>query len=153
MCRSEWQRPQRSMRTSTSPPYGFGVSTMVSHSGASNLTRDCRRINAIFLPPKLSLCFTAYIGQFTGHGNKAGNRNGLRAPRRVDARSCGEPRGIGAERLQALPQHLAALAEGGGGDLFEQLAIAGERRFARDQSNDGRRDLRRRHEGGRPNVE
>src|SRR5437762_11280370 len=108
MCRSEWQRPQRSMRTSTSRPCGFGVSTMVSHKGASNLTRDCRRINAIFSPPEFApkrdqralvslfehdllgkplhtfpdhalSSLLSYIRQFTGHGNKARNGNGLGA--------------------------------------------------------------------------
>ena len=95
----------------------------------------------------------AYIRQFTRHGNKAGDRNGLGAPRRIDAGRCGKARGIDAERFQALPQHLAALAEGGGCDLFEQLAIAGQRLCARHQPHDGGGDLRRRHEGGRRNVE
>ncbi len=33
MCRSEWHTPQRSMRMSTSLPFGSGQSTMVSQSG------------------------------------------------------------------------------------------------------------------------
>src|SRR6185312_5524348 len=125
MCRSEWQRPQRSMRTSTSEPCGLGVSTMVSHRGASNLTSDCRRINAIFLPPKfLLLSLAAYIRQFARHGNKAGDGNSLGAPRRIDACGCRKSRGIDAERLQTLAQHFPALAEGGSCDLFEQFSIA-----------------------------
>src|SRR6478735_5839351 len=113
MWRSEWQSPQRSMRTRTSRPCGLGVSTMVSHKGASNLTRDCLRISAIFFPPEFApkrehralvssfkhdlfgkplhtfpdhaSRFAAYIRQFTRHGNKAGDGNGLGASRRIDA--------------------------------------------------------------------
>src|SRR6478736_873813 len=113
MWRSEWQRPQRSMRTSTARACGLGVSTMVSHKGASNLTSDCRRINAIFLPPKFRLLsLAAYIRQFTRHGNKAGDGNGLGTPRRIDAGRLRKPRGIDTERFQALAQHFPALAEG-----------------------------------------
>src|SRR5918999_845746 len=124
MCRSEWQRPQRSMRTRTSLPFGFGVSTMVSHKGASNLTRDWRRISAMASSPRAVSSgrlrfYASYIGQFAGHGNKAGDWNGFGAPGRVDMRGLGQPGGIDRERFQALPQHFAALAEGGGCHLFE----------------------------------
>src|SRR3954470_3531140 len=132
MCRSEWQSPQRSIRTSTSAPFGFGVSTMVSHNGASNLTSDWRRISAMaFSPLGLRLFGGPYIGQFARHGNKAGDRNGLGAPRWFDLGRRGEERRIEAERFQALAQHLAALAEGGGRDLLQRATVAGFRRLAR----------------------
>src|ERR1700754_4893710 len=99
------------MRTSTSAPVGFGVSTMVSHNGASNLTSDWRRSCAIGSLPERSRLFCGpYIGQFPRHGNKAGNRNGLGTPGGVDMRGSREPDRVEAERFQALPQHLAALA-------------------------------------------
>jgi hypothetical protein len=41
--------------------------------------------------------FAAYIGQFTRHGNKAWNRDGLGAPRRIDAGCLRKPRGINTQ--------------------------------------------------------
>ena len=41
---------------------------------------------------------------------------------------------IDAEALQALPEHLPALAEGRGGDPLQQVGIAGERVPARGTS-------------------
>src|SRR6516165_6306213 len=49
------------MRTSTSLRCGFGVSTMVSQRGASNLTSDCRRISVILLLLQDVFCFSLRI--------------------------------------------------------------------------------------------
>src|SRR5690606_28709120 len=49
---------------------------------------------------------------------------------------------VGAKRLQTGAQHLAALAEGRGGEALQRLKIAVERRLARCQVDDGRRDFR-----------
>src|SRR5712671_6099906 len=142
------------MRTSTSFPCGFGVSTMVSHNGASNLTRDWRRISAMVFAPLRHTGFCGpYIGQFTRHGNKTGNRNGLGAPARIDLRGGGEPCRVDGERLEALAQHLAALAERGGCDLFERTALAGLWFCARHQPYHRGGDLGLRYEGGRRNIE
>jgi len=49
------------------------------------LTSDWRRISGtgVFSSRSGQFC-VSYIGQFTGHGNKAGDRNGLGAPRAFD---------------------------------------------------------------------
>src|SRR3982750_4551402 len=124
MWRSEWQSPQRSIRTRTSVPCGFGVSTMVSHSGASNFTNDCRCISAMGVSPQVTLFVLPYIGQFAGHGNKATDRNGLGAPGRIDM-SCGRKASrFDGEGLKTLPQHFPALAESRGRNLLQRPAIA-----------------------------
>src|SRR5258705_119628 len=118
------------MRTRTSRPCGFGVSTMVSHKGASNLTSDWRRISAMAWSPwdsfleggcsgRLRFCL-AYIGQFLGHGNKAGDRDRLGAAGGIDPCCGSQRRRIDRERFEALPQHFAALAEGRGRYLLER---------------------------------
>ena len=58
------------------------------------------------------------------------------------------------ERLQARTQHLAALAERGGGDAFERRFCGGRERLgAGDDAHDARRHLGRRDEGARRHVE
>ena len=59
--------------------------------------------------------------------DEALDRNLLGARGRVDAGGREQRQRIGAERFQALAQHLAALAEGGLGDALERAAVAGER--------------------------
>src|SRR6266700_7288595 len=115
------------MRIRTSLPVGLGVSMMVSQSGASNLTRDWRRINAMAFVPQTNsgLFFVAYIGQFTCHGNKAAHRDCLRASRRIDMRCSRQPCRIGRQRFEALTQHFPALAERRCRDLLEGTALAG----------------------------
>ena len=71
----------------------------------------------------------AYIYQFARHGNKARDRDGFGAAGEIDPGGGGEPRRIDGERFEALPQHLAALAERGGRDLLERPAVAGFRRL------------------------
>src|SRR2546421_11071768 len=105
MWRSEWQSPQRSIRTRTSLPCGFGVSTMDSHSGASNLTNDCRCISAMGRSPQVKLFLLPYIGQFAGHGNKATDRNGLGAPDRIEMHRGSKACLFEGGRLKTLPQH------------------------------------------------
>jgi hypothetical protein len=39
-------------------PCGFGVSTMVSHNGASNLTSDWRSISAMVFSPQVTFILT-----------------------------------------------------------------------------------------------
>ena len=113
------------MRTSTSLPCGFGVSTMVSHSGASNLTNDWRRISAMaFLSLTTFNFVVAYIGQFAGHGNKAADRNGLGAPGQIDIRRGGQPGRIDGQRFEALPQHFPPLAERRRRHLLQRPAVA-----------------------------
>ena len=91
--------------------------------------------------------------QFTGHGNKATDRNGFGAPRRIDMRRRGQPGRIDSQRFEALPQHFPPLAERRRGDLLERPAVAGLRRAARHQPYHRRGDFWLRHEGGRRNVE
>src|SRR4030095_8718521 len=98
------------MRTRTSRPCGFGVSTMVSHNGASNLTSDWRRISAMaFLLGTIFLralrLGVSYIGQFTGHGNKAGYGNRFGPAGRVDFRGCGQAGPDAPKRLLGLSAH------------------------------------------------
>ena len=95
----------------------------------------------------------SYIGQFTGHGNKAGDRDRFGAPGRIDLGGCGQPGRIDRQRFEALPQHFPALAEGGGRHLFEGAAVARLRCCARHQPHHRGGDLGLRHEGGRRNVE
>ena len=77
----------------------------------------------------------------------------LGAVGRLDPGAREQRQRIGAERFQALAQHLAALAEGGLGDALERAAVAGERVLARRQADQGRRHLGRRHEGAGGDVE
>ena len=55
-----------------------------------------------------------------GERDKTFDRNILRARRRVDSGVFEQRNGIEPERLQARAQHLAALAEGRGGDALER---------------------------------
>ena len=70
---------------------------------------------------------------------------------RVDP-DLGEQR-LAAQRFDALAQHLAALAEGRLGDASEHAHIGRQRRRARDEMDDRRRDLGRRRKGLRRHVE
>src|SRR6185295_6918725 len=152
-CRSEWHSPQRSMRTKTSRACAFGVSTMVSHNGASNWTRDWRTMRAMNAAPSSDGFVVAYIGQFACHGNKAADRNGFCASRRIDLRGGRQPRRIDAERFQALPQHLAALPECRRRDLLQRPAVAWFGRGPRHEAHHRRGYLRLRDEGGGRDIE
>ena len=98
------------------------------------------------------LC-VSYIGQFTGHGNKARDRNRFGPPGRVDFGGGRQPGRIDRQRFEALPQHFSALAERCRRHLFEGAAVARLRRAARHQPHHRGGDLGLRHEGGRGNVE
>ena len=52
----------------------------------------------------------AYIGQFDGHGNKAGDWDGLGPPRQIDIRGGGEASGLGRQRYPGF----AAASSGAG---------------------------------------
>ena len=130
MCRSEWHTPQRSMRTSTSLPRGSG-NRRRSRTGA----RHRRRATGGDLGHEAFLRrHPARLGRVerAGQCDKSLDRNLLGARGGVDARGGEQRRRIGAERSQALAQHLAALAEGRRGDALERDAVARQRRGARD---------------------
>ena len=76
--------------------------------------------------------------QSSGERDEAFDRNILRARGRVEAGLFEQRNGIDAERLQALPQHLAALAECRLGDALQRAAVAGQavRRAARAAPRD-----------------
>ena len=82
------------------------------------------------------------------------DRNVLGARGRIEAGRAEQRRRVGAERFEALAQHLAALAEGGLGHALEHVGGRRQAAAARGTSRTERRGhLRRRHEGGRRNVE
>ena len=81
------------------------------------------------------------------------DRNFLGARGGLDAGGGEQRQGIAPERFQALTQHLAPLAEGGLGHLLQRDGFAGQRRAARNQLDQRRRDFGRRHERGRRDVE
>ena len=58
---------------------------------------------------------------------KPSTGNVLGARGRLDAGGVEQRQRIGAERFEALAQHLAALAEGGLGDALQRGAVAGQR--------------------------
>ena len=68
------------------------------------------------------------VRQRPRESDKTLDRNFLGARGRLDAGGGEQRQRIGAERSQALPQHLAALAERRLGHAFEQAAVARQRR-------------------------
>ena len=66
--------------------------------------------------------------QHIGQPGEVGDAQRLAAQRRGDAGGGQQGFGLGRQRLQALAQHLAALAEGGGRDGAQRLDRAGGRR-------------------------
>src|SRR5690606_38661018 len=78
-------------------------------------------------------------------GKRLGAAGGVYAGRRQQA--------LAAQRLQALAQHLAALAEGGFRHPRELLLVGRQRVFPGQDVDDGGGDLRRRRERLRRQVE
>ena len=133
---------------------GFGVSTMVSHNGASNLTNDWRSMqrHGVCSLKDVGFC-AAYIGQFAGHGNKAADRNGFRPPRRIDMRRRRQARRVAANDLRLCRSIFRRCPKAAAATCSSALRSHGSGAGARHQANHRRGDLGLRYECRRRNIE